>query len=70
MRDAPIKLPDNRKVRSLDEKEEYKYLCILQAYQIKQKEMKERVGEEYERRVRELLETKLNGQNVINAINT
>ena len=32
--------------------------------------MKEKVGNEYERRVRKLLETKVNGQNVINAINT
>ena len=42
-----VKLPDNRKMRSLDENEEYKYLGILQADQIKQKEMKERVGNEY-----------------------
>ena len=32
--------------------------------------MKEKVGNEYKRRVRKLLETKVNGQNVINAINT
>ena len=32
--------------------------------------MKERVGNEYKRRVRKLLQTKLNEQNVINAINT
>ena len=65
-----IKLPDNRKMRSLNANEEYKYLGILQADQIKQKKMKEKVGNEYKRRVRKLLETKLNGQNVINAINT
>ena len=33
---AGIKLPDNRKMRSLDENEEYKYLGTLQADQIKQ----------------------------------
>ena len=65
-----IKLPDNRKMRSLNENEGYKYLGILQADQIKQKKMKEKVGNEYKRRVRKLLETKLNGQNIINAINT
>ena len=32
--------------------------------------MKERVGNDYKQRVRKFLETKLNGQNVINAINT
>ena len=34
-------------MRSLDDNEEYKYLGIMQADQIKQKEMKERVGNEY-----------------------
>ena len=65
-----IKLPDNKKMRPLEENEGYKYLGILQADQIEQKEMKEKVGNEYKRKVRKLLETKLNGQNVINAINT
>ena len=37
-------LPDNRKMRSLEENEDYKYLGIVQADQIKQKEMKETVG--------------------------
>ena len=57
-------------MRSLDENEEYKYLGILQVDQIKQNEMKERVGTGCKRRVRKLLEKKLNGQNVINARNT
>ena len=32
--------------------------------------MKEKVGKEYKRRVRKILETKLNGGNIIKAINT
>ena len=65
-----IKLPDNKKMRSLKENEGYKYLGIPQADQIKQKEIKDKVGNECKRRVRKILETKLNGQNVIDAINT
>ena len=56
-----IKLPDNKKVRLLEENEGYKYLGILQADQIKEKEMKEKVENEYKRRVRKLQDTKLNG---------
>ena len=39
-----IKAPNDKVTRSLKEDEEYKYLGILQADQIKQKEMKEKVG--------------------------
>ena len=56
-----IKLPDNKKMRLLEENEGYKYLGILQADQIKEKEMKEKVENEYKRRVRKLQDTKLNG---------
>ena len=38
--------------------------------EVKQKEMKEKVTKEYKRRVRKLFETKLNGGNLIGAINT
>ena len=41
-----IKLPDNKKMRTFEENEGYKYLDMLQADQIKQKEMKEKVGNE------------------------
>ena len=70
VKSAGITLPDNREMRSLEENEEYKYLGMLQAEGIKQKELKEKVRNEYKRRVRKLLETKLNGQNIINGINT
>ena len=43
---------------------------ILQANRIKHKEMKEEVGREYKRRVRKILETKLNGGNLIKGIKT
>ena len=43
---------------------------ILEADRIKHEEMKETVTKEYERRVRKILETKLNGGNLVKAINT
>ena len=50
--------------------ESYKYLGILQADRIKHKKMKDEVGREYRRRVRKILEAKLNGGNLIKSINT
>ena len=44
--------------KNLREKENCKYLGILEAY-MKQTEMKEKVRKEYLRRTRKLLETKL-----------
>ena len=47
----------------------YKYLSILQADQIRYTEMKEKVKAEFFRMVFKVLETKLNGGNIINEIN-
>ena len=65
-----IKLPEDKVIRSVRDDEEYKYLGILQAAQIKQPKKNEKIENEYKRRVRKILETKLSGQNVIKAINT
>ena len=59
-----------RKIRTLGEKETYKYLGILVADTIKQVKMKERIKKEYLRRTRKLLETKLCNRNFIKRINT
>ena len=64
------KIPGNNVVRSLQENDGYKYLGVLQNDEVKEKEMKEVVTKEYKRRVRKVLETKLNGSNTIKAINT
>ena len=63
-----ISLPDVRVMKGLIEGAGYKYLGILQADQIRYTEMKENVKAEYLRRVRKVLETKLNGGNIINGI--
>ena len=48
----------------------YKYLGILEADGIKHDEMKEQLKKEYIRRVRNVLKSKLNGENIISAINS
>lgn len=49
---------------------DYKYLGILEANKMKMGEMKVRVRKEYYRRIRKLLTSKLNGGNMIKAMNT
>ena len=65
-----MELPNQDKIRTLGEKETYKYLSILEADTIKQVEMKEKILEEYLRRTRKLLEIKLCCRNLIKGINT
>ena len=62
-------LPDGRVMKELIEGVGYKYLSILQADQIRYTEMKEKVKAEFFRMVFKVLETKLNGGNIINEIN-
>ena len=54
-----MELPNQDKIRTLGDKEIYKYLGILGADTIEEVEMKEKVTKEYLRRTRNLLETKL-----------
>ena len=65
-----MELPNQDKIRTLGEKETYKYLGILEADTIKQVEMKEKIKKEYLRRTRKLLETKISSRNLIKGINT
>ena len=64
-----IELPNQEK-KSEGEKENYKYLGILEADVIKQAEMKEKIRKEYLRRTRELPETKSCSRSLIKEINT
>ena len=65
-----IVLPNKRTMKGLKEGDSYKYLGVIQAYGMKHHEMKEKVKTEYYRRVRKILETKLNGGNIITGVNT
>ena len=51
-------------------KKGYKYLGVLEADVIKDKDMKGKIEREYARRVRKILKSKLNGMNSISAINS
>ena len=65
-----MELPNQEKIRTLGEKETYKYLDILEADTIKQVEIKDTIQKEYLRRTRKLLEIKLSSRNLIKGINT
>ena len=65
-----MELLNQDKISTLGQNETYKYLGIMEAYTIKQVEMKEKIQKEYLRRTRKLLETKLSCRNLIKEINT
>ena len=63
-------MPDGKVMKGLIEEAGYIYLGILQADRIRYTEMKEKEKTEYLRRVCKVLETKLNGGNIIKVMNT
>ena len=65
-----IALPNKTTMKGLKEGDSYKYLGVIQTNGMKHHEIKEKVKTEYYRRVRKILETKLNGGNMITGINT
>ena len=65
-----IQLPNDKVIKSLEEGESYKNLDVLEADKVMVNEMKDKVKKEYYRRVKKVLETKLNSGNVFKAINT
>ena len=64
-----IKSPDGQSIKGLDEGDGHKYLGLLEVDEVKHTEMKEIATKEYIRRARKILRSKLNGGNIINAIN-
>ena len=65
-----IALPDGTQLRALGEEESYKYLGVLEADHVLHEESKERLKKEYIIRVKRCLKSKLNGGNMVKAINT
>ena len=65
-----IMLPNNLKIFSLKEGENYKYLGILEAKDINTKKMNENFKAEYLRRTRKVLNSKFNSGNLFKTINT
>ena len=68
--DGRIRTTKSRKIKTLGEKETYKFLGILEADTIKQVEMKEKIKRKYLKRTRKQLEIKLYSINLIKWINT
>ena len=68
MKPDGIQLPNDTIIKSLVEGESYKYLGVLEADEVMVNEMKNKVKKEYYRRVRKVLETKLNSGNVFKVI--
>ena len=62
-------MPDGAMMKNIEESG-YKYLGVLEVDVIKHDQMKEQVMKEYVRRVRNILKSKLNGGNIIAAINS
>ena len=65
-----MELTNQDKIRTLGEKETYKYLGILEPDTIKQIEIKGKTKKDYFRRTRKLPETKLYSRNLIKEINS
>ena len=57
-----IKLPIGEKIREIEE-DGYKYLGILEYDRVKEQEMKDKFRNEYFRRAKLILKSKLNGRN-------
>ena len=64
-----MNLPNNN-IKGLNLDEIYKYLGILQADDIKHKQVEKKTLSEFNKRVRKILKSKLNGGNIIKAINS
>ena len=65
-----VELSNQVVIRTLREKDIYKYLWILEVDTIKQLEMKEKIKKWYIRRIRKLLEIELYSRNLVKGINT
>ena len=63
-------LPNDKVIKSLEEGESYKYFGVLEANEVMVNKLKDKVKIEYYRRMKKVLETKLNSGNVFRAINT
>ena len=65
-----IALPNETTIKGLKQGNSYNFLKVIRAYRMKHHEMKENAKIEYYKQVRKILETKLNGGNIITEINT
>ena len=69
MKSVGIELPNSKVIKSLQEGESYKCLGILQADTFLEEKMNLNVSKEYIRRLRNVLKSKLNGENLVRGVN-
>lgn len=65
-----ITLPDGNEIKNLDLEEQYKYLGLLESDNFATEQIKNKAKEQYKRRLRLILKSKLHGRNQTQAINT
>ena len=65
-----IVINDDTEVQELDQEDVYKYVGVDESDGIQHSKMKEKTRKEYNRRVRLILRTELNGRNKVEAINS
>ena len=65
-----IVINDDTEVQELYQEEVYKYLGVDENDGIQHSKMKEKIRKEYNKRVRLILRTELNGRNKVEAINS
>ena len=53
-----------------DNNDRYKYLGVLEADDVKQESLKERLSKEYVRRVKKVIRSNFKGGNMVNAVNS
>ncbi|XP_063599498.1 uncharacterized protein LOC134775819 [Penaeus indicus] len=70
MQSEGVRIPNQEEIKSLDEGDSYKYLGVLESDDIMSEEMKKNIKNEYLRRIGKILKSKLNGGNIITAINS
>ena len=70
VKSAGIPLPDGKIIKFLQEDESYKYLAILEADKFSEEKIKFNVSKEYIRRLRKVLKSNLNGENLVRGVNT
>ena len=65
-----IEINDDKAIQELNQEKAYKYLGVDESDGIQHRKMKEKIRKEYNRRVRLILRTELNGRNKMEAINS
>ena len=65
-----IELPDGKVIKTIQEGESYRYLQIIEADRFLGEEMKLKVSKEYFKRLKKVLKSKLNGENLVQEVNT